>query len=283
MSAARRRFRERPLQLFATMWSLRQYPTVEKEWSWRKKFAAIRAAGFDGVFSPPIPAVAERGPLQYLAVTSLGVDSDCAAPFAAARELGAVAMDVQLGDYDTPLAEAVSVAKRISAAARANGLPFAVETHRDTFTETPESTLALARAYRAATGKTLPLCLDHSHFAVVRHLPAGQLWTRLQQPKPLLRAAVQFHLRPFNGHHCQLPALTPGGKRTPEYLDWLAYVAELMAHEKRRRTSRPVLVVVEMGHAAPAYRLSGFPDTWRDVRRVAADLRSLWVRGNITP
>jgi hypothetical protein len=43
------------------------------------------------------------------------------------------------------------------------------------------------------------------------------------------------------------------------------------------------LVVVEMGHAAPAYRLSGFPDTWRDVRRVAADLRSLWLRGKITP
>jgi hypothetical protein len=280
--SAGHRSKERSLHLFATMWSLRQYPTLEKEWSWKKKFAAIRAAGFDGVFSPPIPAVAERGSLHYLAVTSLGVDSDCAAPFAAARELGAVAMDVQLADYDTPLKQAVAVAKRISNAARANRLPFAIETHRDTFTETPESTTALARAYRAATGKKLPLCLDHSHFAVVRHLPAGQLWNRLREPKPLLRAAVQFHLRPFNGHHCQLPALTAGGKRTPEYLDWLGYVAELFAHEQRRRTSRPALVVVEMGHAAPAYRLSGFPDTWRDVRRVAADLRSLWDRKKIT-
>ena len=220
------------------------------------------------MFSPPIPAIAERGALHYLAVTSLGGKSDCTLPFAAARDLGAVAMDVQLCDYDTPLSEAVAVAKRISAAARAHGLPFAIETHRDTFTETPEATLALARAYRAETGKTLPLCLDHSHFAVVR--------------QPLLRAAVQFHLRPFNGHHCQLPALTPGGKRTPEYVDWLGYVAELFTHEQRRRTARPALVVVEMGHAAPAYRLSGFPDTWRDVRRVAADLRSLWLRGKIS-
>jgi hypothetical protein len=65
-------------------------------------------------------------------------------------------------------------------------------------------------------------------------------------------------------------------------VDWLGYVAELFIHEQRRRTSRPALVVVEMGHAAPAYRLSGFPDTWRDVRRVAADLRSLWLRGKIS-
>lgn len=274
---------QRPLHLFATMWSLRQYPSSEQEWSWARKFAAIRAAGFDGVFSPPIPVIAERGSLKYLAVTSLGTDADCVAPFAAARDLGAVAMDVQLCDYDTPLPEAVAVAEKIGAAARAHGLPFAIETHRDTFTETPEATQALARAYRTATGDTLPLCLDHSHFAVVRHLRPGQLWARLREPKPLLRAAVQFHLRPFNGHHCQLPALTPGGKRTPEYVDWLSYVAELFAHELRRRTSRPALVVVEMGHAAPAYRLSGFPDTWRDVRRVSADLRALWNRGRIAP
>ena len=274
---------KRPLHLFATMWSLRQYPTTEKEWSWARKFAAIRAAGFDGVFSPPIPVIAERGPLKYLAVTSLGTDSDCVAPFAAARDLGAVAMDVQLCDYDTPLAKAVSVAKKIAAAARAHRLPYAIETHRDTFTETPEATQALARAYRSATGKTLPLCLDHSHFSLVRHLRPGQLWARLQEPKSLLRAATQFHLRPFNGHHCQLPALTPAGKRTPEYGDWLGYVAELFAHEQRRRTTKPALVVIEIGHEAPAYRLSGFPDTWRDVRRVAADLRILWNQGRITP
>ncbi len=283
MSATRRAAPKRSLHLFATMWSLRQYPSAQKEWPWAKKFAAIRAAGFDGVFSPPIPPIAERGALQYLAVTSLGADSNCKAPFAAAHALGAVAMDVQLCDYNTPLAQAVSVAKRISGAAQACGLPFAIETHRDTFTETPEGTEALGRAYRADTGKTLPLCLDHSHFAVVRHLRPGELWARLQEPKSLLRAATQFHLRPFNGHHCQLPALTPGGQRTPEYLDWLGYVAELFVHEQRRRTTKPVLVVIEMGHAAPAYRLSGFPDTWRDVQRVATDLRALWQHGKITP
>ena len=62
----------RPLWLFATLWSLRKYPTVRREWTWERKFSAIRAAGFDGVFSPPIPAIAERGTLRYLAVPELG-------------------------------------------------------------------------------------------------------------------------------------------------------------------------------------------------------------------
>lgn len=266
----------RVLGLFASLWTLRQYPAQGREWSWAKKFSAIRAAGFDGVFSPPRAELAGRGALRYLAVTSLGVRADCATPFAAARALGAEAIDVQLCDYDTPLRSAVAVCRKISAAAEHHSLPFAIETHRDTFTETPEATLALARAYRAATGETLPLCLDHSHFALVRHLAPDQLWPRLREPAALLAAATQFHLRPFNGHHCQLPALTPSGRRTPEYRDWLGYVAELFAHERARPTRAPLLVVVEIGHAAPAYRLSGFPDTWRDACAVGADLRRLW-------
>ncbi|MBC7369700.1 MAG: hypothetical protein H7343_23270 [Undibacterium sp.] len=266
----------RPLHLYASLWTLRQYPTRAREWTWEKKFAAIRAAGFDGVFSPPIPALASRGPLRYLAVTSLGVAADCAAPFAAARALGAEAIDVQLCDHDTPLRAALAVVKKIRAASLAHHLPFAIETHRDTFTETPEATLALARAYRAATGATLPLCLDHSHFAVVRHLAPDQLWPRLREPAALLAAAAQFHLRPFNGHHAQLPALTPAGHRTPEYRHWLDYAAALLAHERARPTIAPLPIVVELGHAAPAYRLASFPDTWRDARAVAADLRRLW-------
>ena len=273
----------RPLHLFATLWSFRQYPTKAREWSWRRKFAAIREAGFEGVFSPPIPPVAERGDLQYLAVTSLGVGSDCLTPFGAAKALGAVAIDVQIGDYDSSVTQMVTVAKRLRAASRRHDLPFAVETHRDTFTETPEQTVTLARAYRRATGETLPLCLDHSHFAVVRHMGVGQLWARLKEPESLWRAATQLHLRPFNGHHCLIPALTPSGRRTPEYLDWLGYVTELFAAERGRRTAEPVRVVVEIGHQAPAYRLSCFPDTWRDVRRVAADLRAIWKDGRIKP
>lgn len=272
----------RQLLLFASLWSLRQYPSKSREWSWARKFAAIRAAGFDGVFGPPRPELAERGELLYLAVTSVGVDMPLAQTFTAARRLGAVGVDVQLCDYNTPLPAALKTVRKIQRAARRVHLPFAIETHRDTYTETPEATLALARAYRRATGEPLPLCLDHSHFAVVRHLASAELWTRLAEPPELLKAATQFHLRPFNGHHCQLPALDAAGRRTPEYRDWLRYAGALLAHERGRPSSAgPLVAVVEIGHVAPAYRLSSFPDTWRDVVKVAADLRQLWHRGRV--
>jgi hypothetical protein len=264
------------LWLFASLWSLRQYPTKSREWSWRKKFSAIREGGFEGVFSPPRPELKDRGDLRYLAVTSLDAAGKVEAAFQAAKELGAIAIDVQLGDYDMPLDEAVKLTIRIREVARELGLPYAIETHRDTFTETPEATLALVRAFRARTGESLPLCLDHSHFAIVRHLPADRLWERLREPAELLELAAQFHLRPFNGHHCQLPAVKPNGRRTPEYVQWLDYTGKLLEHLSAQSTRDPLMVVPEIGHAAPAYGLSCFGDTWNDVLAVAADLRRQW-------
>lgn len=266
----------RELQLFATLWTLRQYPTKRREWSWAKKFSAIREAGFDGVFSPAIPALHDRGDLHYLGVTSLDRLENVEPALRAVKELGAVAVDVQLGDYDAPLAEIVKLAVRIRDVAREMALPFAIETHRDTFTETPEATLALANAFRRTTGEVLPLCLDHSHFAVVRHLAPGTFWERLREPAELLEAATQFHLRPFNGHHCQIPVLTSAGRKTPEYRDWQSYSSSLLAYLHASSSTTPVLAVPELGHAAPAYGLSCFGDTWRDAQAVARDLRQQW-------
>ena len=275
----------RELWLFATLWSLRQYPNKAREWSWKKKFAAIRTAGFDGVFSPPLPALAERGGLRYLAVTSVGQPAKIRPALQTAKGLGALAIDVQLGNYDSRLADMIKLAVRLRDAARDFALPFAIETHRDTFTETPEATLALCRGYRQRTGELLPLCLDHSHFAIVRHLAPGSFWARLREPAALLAAATQFHLRPFNGHHCQIPVLDATGRRTPEYRDWWQYSAALLAHLRAGPGNDPVLAVPELGHAAPAYGLSCFGDTWRDTQTVARDLRRQWRRstaGNCT-
>lgn len=266
----------RELLIFATLWSLRQYPSRSREWSWSKKFEAIRAARCDGVFSPPIPALEERGDLRYLAVTSLDDAAKVAPSLEAARKLGALGVDIQLGDYDSPVEDMVKLARRIDEVASELGLPYAIETHRDTFTETPEATLALARGFLAATGKVLPLCLDHSHFAVVRHLAPGVFWERLKEPAVLLEAAAQFHLRPFNGHHCQIPVLSASGRRTPEYLAWRAYAASLFGYLQQQATKQPVWVVPELGHAAPSYGLTGFGDTWSDVLTVVRDLRQLW-------
>lgn len=266
----------RPLWLFASLWSLRQYPAQSREWSWKKKFAAIRAAGFEGVFSPPRPELEERGALRYMAVTSIDDPAKVVEPLTMAKRLGAIAIDVQLADFNTRLEDAVKLAIRIRDVAREFSLPFAIETHRDTFTETPEATLALACAYKKRMRESLPLCLDHSHFAVVRHLAPDRFWERLREPAELLASATQFHLRPFNGHHCQIPVLKPSGRPTPEYRQWLEYAGKLFEYLGSQATRDPLLVVPELGNAAPAYGLSCFGDTWRDACAVARDLRRQW-------
>lgn len=267
----------RPLQLFATLWSLRGYPTPAREWAWARKFAAIRAAGFDGIFSPPLPELARVADLPYIAATSVRDARQADEVFAAAARHRPRLVNVQLGTPADTVADAVRLARALRTAARKHGVPFVIETHRATFTETPERALALARAYRRAMGETLPWCVDHSHFAVVRHVAPEALWATLREPQELLDAAQLYHLRPFNGHHIQLPALDADSRRTPEYIQWLAYVRALLAFERARATPVPLRVVVEIGHESPSYRLSGFGDTWRDVQVVATDLRRLWT------
>lgn len=127
---------------------------------------------------------------------------------------------------------ALDVSPRVSGLFLKNLSDFsAIETHRNTFTETPETTVALCRGYRTATKKTLPLRLDRSHFAVVRHLARDAFWGNLKEPAELLAAATQFHLRPFNGHRCRFPVFDTRGCRTPEYRDWQAYSAALFVSE----------------------------------------------------
>lgn len=264
------------LRLFGTLWSLREYPSKAREWSWAMKLATIRAARFDGVFAPPHPSLADRGHLLYWGATSLDAKARVAPAFRAARELGALAINIQLGDHDSPLGDMIALAVHVRDVARDFDLPFTIETHRDTFTETPEATLALFRGYQKKARETMPLCLDHSHFAVVRHLWPADFWPRLREPPELLAAANHFHLRPFNGHHCQIPVLNAAGRRTREYRDWRPYAAALFAHLHTRPATGPIFVVPELGHANPTYGLSCFGDTWRDVQALTHDLRRLW-------
>lgn len=267
----------KPLWLFATLWSLRQYPTLAREWSWPRKFAAIRDAGFDGVMSPPIPALAERGALRYLAVGSVSTPAAVTALFSESQRLGASAVNVQIGQPLTTLATALRLARSIRAASHAFALPVAIETHRATFTERPEQVQALQKAYRKIFDEALPICIDYSHFALVRHLATEATWPTLQRQPFILAHARQLHLRPSNAHHAQLPVLNTRGRRTPEYLAWRdQFAAPLLQHLRSRRRNEPLIVVPEFGHRAPTYGLSTHGDTWRDTLVLARDLRTLW-------
>jgi hypothetical protein len=104
----------RTLVVFATLWSLRQYPTRGREWSWAKKFQAIRDARCDGVFSPPIPGAGGTGGPSVPGSDQSGRRGQ-GGPGSRGRQATrcARASDVQLGDYDSPVAEMVRLARRI--------------------------------------------------------------------------------------------------------------------------------------------------------------------------
>ena len=146
---------EPTLRLCATVWSLRQYPTEEEEWSWPRKFAAIAEAGFDGLMSPPLPELAERGELIYWAITSFGVGHDPRPFYDEATALGAAMATVQPCDVDTPLDDCVQVVRRVQEVAREYDLHTGIECHRDCFTETPERTCDMYDGYVAAEGRPL--------------------------------------------------------------------------------------------------------------------------------
>ena len=262
------------LRFFATLWSLRKYPTARREWSWARKFRAIEQAGFSGVMSPPLPALRERGNLSYLSITSIDRAAQIVPAFDSAQEYGAERLVVQIADFDTPLPVCLQLVQAVVETSRARGLPVDFETHRNTYTETPEKTWALVDAYQQVAGEPLPLCFDFSHYAVVRHL-APPYWAQLaDRPDAVARASV-FHLRPFNGHHCQIPVTRNGRGRAPEYIPWLEFVRELFCFLHASGTA-DAIVVPELGHDAPAYRLSCFPDTWDDTRVVHRDFQRVW-------
>ena len=95
----------------------------------------------------------------------------------------------------------------------------------------------------------------------------------LNERPDIMKACPRFHMRPFNGHHCQIPATFDGVKRTPEYELWSNYAKSMMAYVKDRSGCTDIHMVQELGNAAPAYGLSCFPDVWEDAKVVGADLK----------
>lgn len=274
----------RELWLFATLWSLREYPARHREWGWERKFEAIRQAGFDGVMSPPRPELARRGTLRYLAITSVRTCGAVRPVLAAAHDLGAEGIGVQLGVPGLPLAAALRLAERVHTEAARLRLPYAVETHRATFTELPEHLVALRAAFRRRVGAPLPVCLDFSHVALVRHLAPERIWPALTRLPGFLSATRQLHLRPANGHHAQLPVCSAAGPPTPEYRAWRDGFARPLLHRLATlRSAAPLLAVPELGHAAPSYGLSTHGDTWREVLHVTRDLRRIWRQAGGAP
>jgi hypothetical protein len=268
------------LVTIANLWSLWDYPSAPRDWSLERKVAAVAEAGFDG-FTAALDRrqgrLAQRHGLRTIGYISSSRPSEFRDKIRRNQDGGAARINVQLGDHDTPTDLAVRLAVRIVGDGEALGVPCDIEVHRDTCTETPEKAYALARGFRKATGRLLPMTWDFSHISVVKHL-APPYWPRLLESPALVRHARQFHFRPFNGHHCQVPVTARGGGLSPELRQWLPFLDRTLEMWLSGNRQGEMFACPEMGPVRGGYNLSALPNSWEDAKVLRRILVARWNR-----
>jgi hypothetical protein len=264
------------LKQVANFWTLRLQPDARKEWSLEEKFKQAKKAGFDamgGGPTPGIPELCEKYGMDY--VCYLDGNENYKARLLAAKEMKPARVNVQLLDHDTLPKDAVKLWLKLEAEAEKLGLNADLEVHRDTCTETPEKTYEIADLYQKKTGKKLRLCFDFSHIAVVKHLGPPYAERLLVRPD-LVQLSRQVHFRPFNGHHCQVPATDGKGNETPEFKDYLAFVDAFVACWLKGAKGGEVLYACPEFGPKDGYGLSVFSNVWKDAILLRGKTEAIW-------
>lgn len=266
------------LKQYAAFWTLMKQPIGKKEWSLDEKFRQAKKAGFDamgGGAQPEMVPLCKKYGMGYVCY----IDSNAktfAARLKAAKKVNPARVNVQLCDHDTLPKEAVAVWLKMEVLAKKLGLNIDLEVHRDTCTETPEKTYEIAALYRKATGRKIRFCWDYSHIAVIKHLYAPYTERLLVRPD-LVQLARQIHLRPFNGHHAQIPVTNGKGVETPEFKQYLQFVDDLLGCWFEGAKGGEVLYVCpELGMIGSGYGLSSFADVWKDAILLRKRTEQLW-------
>ena len=267
------------IQHFTNLWTLWDYPPSRKTWSLERSIAAVGEAGFDG-FSSAVgrehARLAAKYGLKTIGYISSSKPSEFRTLIKRNREGGALRINVQLGNHDTPVASAVNMAARIIEDGDDLGVPCDIEVHRDTCTETPEKAYAIASGYKKATGRVLPMTWDFSHIAVVKHL-APPYWERLLINPGLIQGARQFHFRPFNGHHCQVPVTDKGRGLSPELVQWLPFLRKTIETWLAVNQNGHVMYACpEMGPVRGGYNLAQLPNSWEDAKVLRKIIAKTW-------
>jgi hypothetical protein len=266
------------LKQFAGLWTLTHQPSAAKEWSLEEKFKQAKKAGFDAIGSSAMPEVVplcEKYGMDYVCYID-GNMKNYREKLEAAKTTNPARINAQVCDHDTPPKEAVAVWIKMAALADKMGLQADLEVHRDTCTETPEKVYEIAALYKKATGKKIRLSWDFSHIAVVKHIHPPYAKRLLVAPD-LVQLARQFHFRPFNGHHCQVPATDGKGHESPEIKPYLEFLNDLLACWFAGAKGGEVMYACpEFGPVASTYGLSNSPDVWKDAIYLRGKTEALW-------
>lgn len=266
------------LRHIANLWTLLDHP-----WSLDEKLRAFKEAGFDGVCwagSPELRAGCKKYGLIFVGGMASGNAAEFPRLLREQKDCDAIHVNVQLATDDVLTPEALELALALNREGRRINVIPGIETHRGTCTETPEKFYALCDAYQEATGELLPLSIDFSHFAVVKHLVPENFAGRLLIRPDLIQHAQQFHFRPFNGHHAQVPVTDGKGNRTREFKEWLPFAEELLQCwlDGNRNKAREIFICPELGPVTGGYCLSTFQDSWEDKKILRQEIDALWQK-----
>ena len=269
------------LRHIINLWTLCGYPNTKKPWSLERQIAALAEAGFDG-FTALLTAehgkLADKHGLIVVGYLATSKASEFGPLIRQNVDAGAVHINVQLADHDTPVETSVKLCVKLMKESEKLGAKCAVEVHRDTCTETPEKTYAIAAGYRKATGQLLPMTWDLSHLSVIKHL-APPYWERLLVDAKLIQNAQQFHFRPFNGHHCQVPVTNGRGRLSLEFKQWMPVLEQTLAlWMKGNQAGREMFAVPELGPVAGGYNLEQLPNSWEDAKVLRPIIAKAWKK-----
>jgi hypothetical protein len=267
------------LRLFANLWTLWDHPSARKEWSLEKKIIAIKEAGFDGfawILDKEHGRLARKHKLFTIGFVSSARPSEFRSLIQQNIDGGALRINVQLGNHDTPVRDAIRMAIRIIEESEKFNVPCDIEVHRDTCTETPEKTYAIAAGFKKATGRLLPITWDFSHISVVKHL-APPFWDRLIENPGLVQHSRQFHFRPFNGHHCQIPVTDRFGVPSTELTQWLPFLEKTIETWLAiNQNGKDFFACPEMGPVRGGYNFVQLPNSWEDAKILRGIIEKTW-------
>lgn len=269
------------LRVQHSFWGLTGLPMNGEEWSVEEKFRRVKEAGFEGVEcwltpereAPIREALTQAGLRLALGHHPFTLD-DAKRCVDQAKRLDADYVFAQPADAFTSPEDAVRLMTDARAYAAEQGVPYFIETHRNTVTETLPQTYELIRRMPEIT-----FTADLSHYFVVGEFYGWEGERLPERLGPILDRTVAIHGRISNGEQVQVD-VGDGSGRLPQVVMEIWSLA-MQAWLQDAQPGDVFPFTPELG--PPAYAITHpdgteFSDRWTQSLVMADLARQAWDR-----
>jgi hypothetical protein len=209
------------LRLQHSFWGLSGLPMGGQEWSLEEKFARVKESGFEAVEcwlgpdreGPVSHALKDAGLRLALGHHPFKLD-DAKACVEQAKRLGADYVFAQPADAFTSAQDAVALIRDARAYAADQGVPYFIESHRNTVTETLPQTYDIIKLAPEVT-----FTADLSHYFVVGEFYGWENERLPERLGPILERTVSIHGRISNGEQVQVDVGDGTGRLPQVYVE----------------------------------------------------------------